>query len=90
MQQRWGMKALDKRSFTRHLHRLPETLKTLFLALGQHLKQLNTQARFVIDSFLVAVCDNGRIKLVLRDIQPAQNSKLRPYREFLFFLFRYP
>lgn len=62
MQQHWGMKPLDKSGFTRHLHRLHDTLKTLFLALGQQLKQLNTQARYVIDSFPVAVCDNVRIK----------------------------
>ena len=57
-----GLKALDKSGFTRRLHRLHTTLKTLFLALGQHLKHLNTQARYVIDSFPVAVCDNIRIK----------------------------
>lgn len=62
MQQHWGMKALDKSGFTRQLHRLHDTLKYLFFALGQHLKQLNTQARYVIDSFPVAVCDNVRIK----------------------------
>lgn len=62
MQQHWGMKALDKSGFTRHLHRLHGPLKTLFFTLGQHLKQLNTQARYVIDSFPVAVCDNMRIK----------------------------
>lgn len=39
-----------------------EPLKSLFFALGQHLKALNTQARYVIDSFPVAVCDNVRIQ----------------------------
>lgn len=62
MEQHWGMKSLDKSGFTRQLHRLHETLKTLFLTVGHHLKQLNTQARYVIDSFPVAVCDNVRIK----------------------------
>lgn len=61
MQQHWGMRPLDKSGFTRHLHRLAEPLHALFLALGQHLKALNTQARYVIDSFPVAVCDNIRI-----------------------------
>ena len=55
------MKALDKSGFTRQLHRLHELLKSLFLALGHHLKALNTEARYVIDSFPVAVCDNVRI-----------------------------
>lgn len=61
MQQHWGMKVLDKSGVTRQLHRLHETLKHLFFSLGQHLKQLNTAARYVIDSFPVAVCDNVRI-----------------------------
>lgn len=61
MQQHWGMRRLDKSGFTRQLHRLHEPLKSLFLALGQQLKALNTQARYVIDSFPVAVCDNVRI-----------------------------
>lgn len=61
MQQHWGMKALDKSGFTRQVHRLYDVLKSLFLALGQHLKGLNTEARYVIDSFPVAVCDNIRI-----------------------------
>lgn len=46
---------------TRQLHRLHDTLKTLFLALGQQLKHVNTQARYVTDSFPVAVYDNVRI-----------------------------
>ena len=61
MQQHWGMKALDKSGFTRQLHRLHETLKYLFFSLVHHLKQLHTEARYVIDSFPVAVCDNVRI-----------------------------
>lgn len=61
MQQHWGMKALDKSGFTRQLHRLHDTLTALFLAVGHHLKDLNTAARYVIDSFPVAVCDNVRI-----------------------------
>jgi hypothetical protein len=62
MQQHWGMKALDKSGFTRQLHRLHDTLKQLFFSVGQHLKALNTEARYVIDSFPVAVCDNVRIR----------------------------
>ncbi|HEX8426526.1 MAG TPA: transposase [Hymenobacter sp.] len=61
MQQHWGLKALDKSGFTRQLHRLYDVLKSLFLALGQHLKALNTEFRYLIDSFPVAVCDNIRI-----------------------------
>jgi hypothetical protein len=59
-QPHWGMKALDKSGFTRQLHRLHELLKSLFLALGHPLKTLHTESRYGIDSFPVAVCDNGR------------------------------
>ncbi|MBD2768576.1 hypothetical protein IC235_11830 [Hymenobacter sp. BT664] len=62
MEQHWGMKRVDKSGFTRQLHRLHATLQVLFLALGHHLKTLNPQARYVIDSFPVAVCDNVRIQ----------------------------
>jgi hypothetical protein len=62
MQQHWGMKPLDKSGFTRQRHRLHETRKHLLFALGQHLKHLHTAARYVIDSFPVAVCDHVRIR----------------------------
>ena len=43
------------------MHRLHDTLKYLFFSLGQHPTHLNTEARYVINSFPVAVCDNVRI-----------------------------
>ena len=55
------MKPLDKSGFTRHLHRLADTLWGLFATFGQTLKALHTGARYVIDSFPVAVCQNVRI-----------------------------
>ena len=61
MEQHWGMKSLDKSGFTRHLHRLADTLLGLFATFGQALKALHTEARYVIDSFPVAVCQNIRI-----------------------------
>lgn len=56
----WGLKALDKSGFTRHLHRLSNTLPGLFATFGQALQALPTEARYVIDSFPVAVCQNTR------------------------------
>nr|GEU80792.1 hypothetical protein [Tanacetum cinerariifolium] len=53
------MKPSDKRGFTHQLHRLHGTRQTLFIALGQHLKHLNTQARYVIDSFPSACATTG-------------------------------
>lgn len=62
MRQHHGMKSLDKSGLCRHLHRLADVLWAVFQALGDTLKDLNTSARYVIDSFPVAVCDNMRIK----------------------------
>ena len=61
MQHHWGIKALDKSGFARQMHRLYDTLKALLLALSHRLKTRNTAARYGIDSFPVAVCDNVRI-----------------------------
>ena len=40
---------------------MTDTLLGLFAICGQVLKELHTEARYVIDSFLVAVCQNIRI-----------------------------
>ncbi len=61
MQQHGGQKSLDKSGFSRQLHRRADTLAGLFATFGQLLKQLHTGARYVIDSFPVAVCHNTRI-----------------------------
>lgn len=62
MMHHWGMKSLDKSGFTCYLHRLSDTLLGLFATFGQVLKALHTEARYVIDSFPVAVCQNIRIQ----------------------------
>lgn len=51
----------DKSNFSRHLHRLADLISRLFFAFGQHLKALNLQSQYLIDSFPVAVCKNIRI-----------------------------
>ena len=61
MEQHWGQNKLDKSGFTRQLHALTDTLLGLFATCGQVLKALHTEARYVIDSFPVAVCHNTRI-----------------------------
>jgi hypothetical protein len=50
-----------KSNFNRSLHRLSKVISSLFLALGQSLKELNCSSEYVIDSFPVAVCHNVRI-----------------------------
>ena len=62
MEQHWGMEPLDKSGFTPQLHRLADTLWGLFATFGQALKALHTDARYVIDSFPVVVCQNIRIR----------------------------
>lgn len=61
MEQHWGQNRLDKSGFTRRLHALTATLPALFAACAQVLKDLHTDARYVIDSFPLAVCQNIRI-----------------------------
>lgn len=61
MEQHWGQNRLDKSGFTRRLHALTDTLLALFALMGELLKHLHTEARYVLDSFPVAVCHNTRI-----------------------------
>jgi hypothetical protein len=61
MEQHWGQNRLDKSGLTRRLHTLTDTLRSLFALVGEVLKHLHTEARYVLDSFPVAVCHNTRI-----------------------------
>lgn len=61
MEQHWGQNRLDKSGFNRRLHALADTLLGLFATCGHVLKLLHTDARYVLDSFPVAVCQNCRI-----------------------------
>lgn len=61
MEQHWGQNRLDKSGFTRRLHALNDTLLALFATVGDLLKHLHDEARYVLDSFPVAVCHNTRI-----------------------------
>ena len=53
---------LNKSRFNRRLHRLKETVATIFDLLGSLWKTLEADGVYVIDSFPVAVCDNIRIR----------------------------
>lgn len=61
MEQHWGQNRLDKSGFSRRLHALTDTLLAVFATFGDLLKHLHTEARYVLDSFPVAVCHNTRI-----------------------------
>lgn len=82
MKQHHGMAKLDKSNFNRHLHRLADTLANIFLALGQTLKQLNTESCYLIDSFPVAVCKNIRIsrcKILQHEAYRGYNAAKREF-----------
>ena len=53
---------LSKSRFNRRLHRVKDKFLSLFALLGEHWKDLNTDAIYAIDTFPVAVCDNYRIR----------------------------
>ena len=62
MEQHGGQNRLDKSGFTRRLHALTDTLHVLFALVGNWLKHRHTEARYVLDSFPVAVCHKMRHK----------------------------
>jgi hypothetical protein len=61
MKEQHGVVMIDKSGFTRRLHSLEKQLVSIFYALAEVLKELNTCCKYMIDSFPVAVCDNIRI-----------------------------
>jgi len=62
MEQHWGQNRLDKSGFIRRLHALSDTLLGLLASCGQALQALHLEARYLIDSFPVPVCQNVRSK----------------------------
>ena len=52
---------LDKSRFCRRLHNLESLICSLFLQIGQYLKDISGAADYIVDYFPVAVCDNIRI-----------------------------
>ena len=52
---------LSRSRLNRRLHRVAGLVHTLFHQLGAALKELSPSARYLLDSFPVAVCDNMRI-----------------------------
>jgi len=62
MEQHWGQNRLDKSGFTRRWHALTDTLLALSATFGDLLKHLHSEARYVLDSFPVAVCHKMRQK----------------------------
>ncbi|HEY9300904.1 MAG TPA: IS982 family transposase [Phormidium sp.] len=61
MKEQHGVTMIDKSGFSRRLHCLEKQLVSIFYALAEVLKELNTSCQYLIDSFPVPVCDNIRI-----------------------------
>lgn len=54
-------KMLSRSRFSRRLNRLTDLIQLIFHQLGQTLKELNYESRYVMDSFPISICDNIRI-----------------------------
>jgi hypothetical protein len=52
---------LSRSRLSRRLTRLADLVEIVFHQLGLTLKELNTESRYAVDSFPVAICDNIRI-----------------------------
>ena len=61
MEQHRRQNRLDKSGFTRRLHTFTDTLLALLATVGEVLKHLRGEARYVLDSFPVAMCYITRI-----------------------------
>jgi hypothetical protein len=57
----WFGKRLSRSRFSRRLRRLVGLLQIIFYRVGSYFKDLNTQSRYLLDSFPVSICDNIRI-----------------------------
>lgn len=82
MQEVHGMQSVNKSNFNRHLHRLKDVLINIFIAIGNTLKDFNTECRYLIDSFPIKVCKNIRIsrcKLLQHEAYRGYNSSKKEY-----------
>ncbi|RZK13186.1 MAG: hypothetical protein EOO56_27620 [Hymenobacter sp.] len=61
IEHRWGHNRLDNSVFIRRLHVFTDTLHALFALVGDWLKHWHTEARYVLDSFPIAMCHNTPI-----------------------------
>lgn len=65
-------RVLKKSRFCRRVHAMEELLHSVFLSVGETIKQFNTKMEYVMDSFPIAVCHNIRIagnRILPRDEQ---------------------
>ncbi len=65
-------RVLKKSRFSRRVHAVEEFMHSIFLSVGETIKQFNTHMEYVMDSFPVSVCHNIRIannRILPRDEQ---------------------
>ena len=73
---------LSRSRFSRRITRLIDLVQLLFHQLGEALKQLHWESRYILDSFPVAVCDNIRIprcRLVQNELYRGKICSKRRY-----------
>ncbi len=66
---------LSRSRLSRRLNRLADLVHLVFHQLGDTLKELNTESRYSLDSFPIALCDNIRI----RRCRLTQSKQFRGY-----------
>ncbi|WP_299466582.1 IS982 family transposase [uncultured Microscilla sp.] len=82
MRNHHGVDMIDKSGFNRRLHGLSMQLNALFIGLGSTLKELNTESKYLIDSFPVSVCRNVRIprnRILKQEAYRGRNASKREY-----------
>ena len=83
MRSHHGIDFIDKSGFNRRLHGLEQRMISLFYSLGQLIKEINCDSRYIIDSFPVRVCHNIRIPnckiLKNRKLYRGKNASKREY-----------
>ena len=73
---------LSRSRFSRRMNRLTDLIYKLFHQLGSVLKDLHWDARYLLDSFPIAVCDNiriGRCRIVRDELYRGKMSSKRRY-----------
>lgn len=75
---------LSRSRLSRRLTRLNGLVETVFHQLGLTLKELNTESRYAMDSFPLAVCDNIRISRCRLTREPDYRGYLASKRRYFY------
>jgi len=75
---------LSRSRLSRRLTRLAELVELIFHQLGLTLKELNTESRYAMDSFPLAVCDNIRISRCRLTQEPDYRGYVASKRRYFY------